>query len=354
MSKGNTARFEASSRALTTFYAYVQYHLLAVRAKRDLLLVASTKARLAGRESKIRHAEEAYVAQTEKRDPAVAEGKIKRLRAKVYPGLVKVFDTILLSFEAMRDMEVVEVDDELAGLVEARIAYVRAVRYARPFSQLQSLSDARNPVLSCQYLSRGYALASQFASSLTLNARAKLYARQARSSAAAFSESFDLPTSAAESDSDQDYIADRLPLDSASFDSLDAELDSDHRAISQDWFAETGGRVGTSEEQLDFSRLSLSGDAAPPAATSASAKQKVPFFDVAYNYVTAFDMDAIAEKAGLRIPTAVPPTASAAAPASVAAPAVTVEETPAAEAPQQEQEATPTKRGWGFGLFGRR
>lgn len=128
MGKGNTARFEASSRALTAFHAYVQYHLLSVRAKRDLLLVASTTAKLSAREYKIRHAEEAYIARTERRDPAVAEAKIQRLRAKVYPGLVKVFDTVLLSFESMRDMEVVEQDDELATLVDARIAYVRALR----------------------------------------------------------------------------------------------------------------------------------------------------------------------------------------------------------------------------------
>ena len=130
MSKGNTARFEASSRALVSFHTYVQYHLLSVRAKRDLLLVASTAAKLAARERKIRHAEEAYTARTERRDPAVAEGKIKRLQAKVYPGLVKVFDTILLSFESMRDMEAVEQDDELATLVDARIAYIRAQRCA--------------------------------------------------------------------------------------------------------------------------------------------------------------------------------------------------------------------------------
>lgn len=143
MSKGNSARFEASSKTLATFHAYVQYHLLAVRAKRDLLLVASTQAKLAARERKILHAEEAYVAQTERRDPAVAEGKIKRLRAKVYPGLIKVFDTILLSFEGMRDMEAVEQDDDLATLVEARISYVGALRYG-----LDPSRRRRNPALT--------------------------------------------------------------------------------------------------------------------------------------------------------------------------------------------------------------
>ncbi|GAA5991718.1 hypothetical protein JCM10908_001108 [Rhodotorula pacifica] len=331
MSKGNTARFEASSRALSAFHAYVQYHLLAVRVKRDLLLVASTEAKLAARELKIRHAEEAYTARTERRDPAVAEGKIKRLRTKVYPGLIKVFDTILLSFESMRDMEAVEQDDELATLVDARIAYTRAVR--------------------CQYLSRGYALASQFPSSLTLDARAKLYARQARATAAALSESFDLPTSAADDETEHDFVADRLPLDPPSLDALDSDLDADYQRISRDWFTATGGQVGADEEGLDIARLSLAEGSHQAPAPS----KKVPFFDVAYNYVTEFDMNALAVKAGLRIPTAPTPSApiatSSAKTAQVAEPAQDDATAPAA---LEEEQPTPTKRGWGFGLFGRR
>ncbi|POY72351.1 hypothetical protein BMF94_4653 [Rhodotorula taiwanensis] len=332
MSKGNSARFEASSKTLATFHAYVQYHLLAVRAKRDLLLVASTQAKLAARERKILHAEEAYVAQTERRDPAVAEGKIKRLRAKVYPGLIKVFDTILLSFEGMRDMEAVEQDDDLATLVEARISYVGALR--------------------SQYLSRGYALAGEFPSSLALNAQAKLKARQARFNADATAGSADVQDSVEDSAADHDYVADRLPLDSPSLDSLDAELEADYQKVSQEWFAATGGKVEGRQDDLDLSKLSLSADV---SRTSKTTIPKVPFFDVAYNYVTAFDMDAIAEKAGLRIP-----TQAAAAEVPTAA-TITDEAQPVKQEVveeqsmngEQEAQPTPTKRGWGFGLFGR-
>ena len=56
------------------------------------------------------------------------EDKIRRLRTKAYPGLVKVYDTVLLSLEGMRDMEAVSQDDELATKVEARIEFVRAQR----------------------------------------------------------------------------------------------------------------------------------------------------------------------------------------------------------------------------------
>jgi signal recognition particle subunit SRP68 len=63
------------------------------------------------------------------RNPQVAQDKIRRLRTKAYPGIVKVYDTVLLSLESMRDMEIVGQDDELATKVEARIEYTRAQRF---------------------------------------------------------------------------------------------------------------------------------------------------------------------------------------------------------------------------------
>jgi len=128
LSKGHSARFEASSQPLNLFHSYIQYNLLSVRAKRDLLLIASTSSKLAAREAKARETEAAYVSRTETRDPSVVEDKIRRLRTKAYPGLVKVYDTVLLSLEGMRDMEAVARDDELATKVEARIEVVRAQR----------------------------------------------------------------------------------------------------------------------------------------------------------------------------------------------------------------------------------
>mgnify|MGYP002477643702 CR=1 FL=1 len=143
--KGNTARSEASARPLSLFHSYIQYHLLTVRLKRDLLLIASSASKLASREAKIHATEAAFVAQTGSRDPLVAEGKVRRLRAKAYPGLVKVFDTALLSLETLRDLEAVERDDELSTTVEARIALVRAQRCV-PFSlTVAEGSAAENP-----------------------------------------------------------------------------------------------------------------------------------------------------------------------------------------------------------------
>lgn len=342
-SKGNTARFEASSRPLTLFHTYVQYHLLSIRIKRDLLVVSSASSKLAAREAKIRHVEQTYIARTETRNPAVADGKIRRLRAKAYPGLVKVFDTILLSLEAMRDMEVVEQDDELASTVEARIAFVRAQRcvLARPSSLVRWLMDSR--LGSCIYLSRGYALASSFPSSLSLNARAKLYARQSRSTVQSLSSAFGTPDD--EEERDHDFVVDQLPLDDASFDALDRQLEVDR--IAKEWFEATGGKVGETEDEEDdvaagVRDLSLAGG----AKDQQKKKAKVPFYDVAFNYVTAFDLDAMAVKAGL----VAAPAETAATPAS----AQVKEEAKAAPGTKEEEDPQPAKRGWGFGLFGRR
>ncbi|GAA5824905.1 hypothetical protein JCM5353_002925 [Sporobolomyces roseus] len=315
LSKGHSARFEASSQPLNLFHSYIQYNLLSVRAKRDLLLIASTSSKLAAREAKARETEAAYVSRTETRDPSVVEDKIRRLRTKAYPGLVKVYDTVLLSLEGMRDMEAVARDDELATKVEARIEVVRAQR--------------------CLYISRAYALANQYSSSLALNARAKLYSRQSRSTALSLSSELDLAPE--EGEGEHDFIFDLLPLDQASFDTLDRELEADYERLGKEWFEATGGNVEEGEEadNLTVDELSLT--------EKGKGKSKKPaFYDVAYNYVVAFDMEAIAKKAGLR--------------GGEEAGTMEVEEDSKVEEKkaEEEQQSTPSKRGWGFGLFGRR
>lgn len=167
------------------------------------------------------------------------------------------------------------------------------------------------------------------------------------------SESFDLPVSSADSDSEHDFVADRLPLDARSLDGLDSDLEVDYQRISSEWFAATGGHVGADEESLDMARLSLADGS---LAGEDQRKKKVPFFDVAYNYVTAFDMDALAIKAGLRIPTAPERAAhdDTSSPVGSAEDAEDEEEEDVAPPPQEDAQPTPTKRGWGFGLFGRR
>ncbi|GAA6029079.1 hypothetical protein JCM8097_001583 [Rhodosporidiobolus ruineniae] len=328
LKSGSTQRSDSSSAPLALFHAYVQYHLLTVRTQRDLLLISSTLSKLAARETKIRHAEELHVARTQARDPAVAQGKLDRLRAKTYPGLVKVYDGVLLSLEAMRDMEVVEQDDELATTAEARIAYIRAER--------------------CKYLSRGHALAaaspsgsssSAYPSALTLLARAKLYSRQARSAA-------DALASITSEESDEDLVATVLPLDQAAFDRLDAELELDEQGLGKGWYAATGGDVhGADEAAEDVAALSLSA-AGGKKGKGKEGKKGPAFYDVAFNYVAGFDFDAIAVKAGLKEAE----EEEEVAPVKGQAQAESDEEM---EQEEEVKEEKPKSLGWGFGLFGR-
>ncbi|GAA6013571.1 hypothetical protein JCM10207_004778 [Rhodosporidiobolus poonsookiae] len=320
-SKAPSLRSETSTRPLTLFHAYITYHLLSLRTKRDLLLIASARSKLSARESKLDQAEAAYVARTQRRDPAVKEGKVSRLRRKAYPGLVKVFDGVLLSLEAMRDLEVVEEDDELATAVEARIAYVRAER--------------------CKYLALAHALADDHPSALTLTQRAQLYSRQSRQTALSLPPSS--PSDEDEPESETDFVAHVLPLSSpAPFDSLDTALAAQYDALSRAWLDANGGRVGADALEEGMEGLELEG----PKKEKVKGR-KPAFYDVAFSYVTAFDMDAIARKAGLR-------EGEEEEEEEEEEQEEQVEEKE--EAPKQAaQEDTPTKsRGWGFGLFGRR
>ncbi|GAA5897687.1 uncharacterized protein JCM6883_006784 [Sporobolomyces salmoneus] len=321
LSKGQSARFEASSRPLLLFHSYIQYNLLSVRTKRDLLVISSAIRKLSARESKVLETESAYVARTETRNPQVAKDKIKRLRTKAYPGIVKVYDTVLLSLETMQEMEIVAQDDELATKVEARIEFVRAQRAI--------------------YVSRAYALASQFPSALSLNSRAKLYSRQSRTTALSLSPDLDFSPSHEHEDEEEehDFIYDLLPLDQASYDEIDRKLERDYEQFGKDWFEATGGKVesgGDEVDELPVEDLSLSENKGKEKATKQPA-----FYDVAYNYVVAFDMDAIAKKAGLRKEEEEEETKEE---------KMEVEEK-AKE--KDQQQSTPSKRGWGFGFFGR-
>lgn len=129
LSKSSSTRHETLSAPLQLAHACIVYHLLAVRTKRDLLLIADTSSKLSAREERIRNKDREYVARTGQRNEGLADKKIRRQCARVYPSLVKVYDGIVLSLEQMRDLEPVEQDGDLATLVEARNAAVLASRW---------------------------------------------------------------------------------------------------------------------------------------------------------------------------------------------------------------------------------
>lgn len=125
---------------------------------------------------------------------------------------------------------------------------------------------------------------------------------------------------------EHDFVGHLLPLTSADFDELDRSLEADYLRISKEWYAFSGGRVGDLDAMED---LNLE-------ETTAPKSKKPDFYDVAFNYVAGFDMEAIARRAGLRGDEVVESES----------------ESEEEEAPVV-QEPTPTKKsGWGFGLFG--
>ena len=186
------------------------------------------------------------------------------------------------------------------------------------------------------YLSRTYALIDEFPSSLSLNARAKLYAREARSTASTLDS--DDPAENAEA---PDFAGELLPLTPAAFVALDVHLATDYDRFTKCWGEATGGRVDRDPENLSLAELNLDGS----RGTKAAAK-KQPFYDVAFSYVVAFDMEAIARKAGLR---------GEVKPDVVEQVVPKMEVDDEEESGEEDEDAKPAeKKGWGFGLFGRK
>ncbi|KAL8293159.1 hypothetical protein RQP46_000853 [Phenoliferia psychrophenolica] len=325
LSGAHSARSEASSAPLQLAHSYIVYQLLAIRIKRDLLLIDSTTSKLASREAKIVDRERAFVAATGAKDPKKADAKVRKQHARVYPGIVKIYDGILQSLEQMRELDVVEQDGELGGAVEARIAFVKASR--------------------SMYLSRTYALIDEFPSSLSLSARGKLYAREARSTAS----TLDLPSASDSPDDDEapDFAGELLPLSPAAFDALDAALGADYDRFSKRWCEASGGQVGASEpEDLPLAELNLDGVLGKKSA------KKAAFYDVAFSYVVAFDLEAIARKAGLRGDVVEEEEKTVAVKEKVQKKMQVEEESDAEE--EEEEKPAQEKKGWGFGLFGRK
>lgn len=107
---------------------------------------------------------------------------------------------------------------------------------------------------------------------------------------------------------------------------------------------------GDVSEEIGMEGLSLQDEKAlevvgSGAGTEGGKKSKKPiFYDVAFNYVVSFDLDAIARKAGL------------AAEEVKDVEMVDREEADEEEEEEEEEEkkeVVGAKKGWGFGLFGR-
>lgn len=133
-----------------------------------------------------------------------------------------------------------------------------------------------------------------------------------------------------------------MPLDRASYDLIDRQLEADYEQLGKDWFEATGGKVegGDEVDELPVEDLSLS----EKGKEKEKANKQPAFYDVAYNYVVAFDMEAIAKKAGLR--------KGEEEEEETVAQSEKMEVDESDNGKREEAQWTPKKRGWGFGFFG--
>lgn len=126
LSVSHSPRFEATSSSLSRVFSYISYYHLSVLTKRDLLLISHAEVSLSNKLSKLITKEAEYLTKYGKEDKSKREKKERRVKARVGPGLCKIYDGVLLRLEQMRDLDLVENDGDLSSGVEARIAFVKA------------------------------------------------------------------------------------------------------------------------------------------------------------------------------------------------------------------------------------
>ena len=181
------------------------------------------------------------------------------------------------------------------------------------------------------YQAKTYTLLDRHPSALTLISRGKLYSRGARSLASAFTppdEDDDLAPSAS-----YDFSRDLLALSDKQINALDTDFLADESTTSREWSLQRAAQIEQNDvEDLPIDELNLDG-----TTTTTKKEKKLPFYDIAFSSIVAFDIEAIARMAGLRGEIA--------------------KEVQKEEEVKMEivEEKVPDKaKGWGFGLFGRK
>ncbi|KAI1784704.1 hypothetical protein LXA43DRAFT_901146 [Ganoderma leucocontextum] len=282
---GTTAA--AGTRDNQFVHAYIVYQLLSRRVQRDLLLTSALLHQL-------------HAAQKSQRDAGNASRRVQ-VDARLYPAIVKLFDSVLQSLEQMRTLSIVDDSPDLAAAVDARLSFTKARR--------------------CFYLGWCYAPPKKYAEALSLTQHASLNLRECRAMLA--------PTVDTDAINDTAGEPAFYPLALADLDRLEEELALDGTGFKADWFAYNGGTLD---------------------AESGKAHKKPLFFDIAVNYIN-LDMDRLQERAG-KTP------APTAAPVAAPAPQVAEKKTQVQKAKVDEieraatPEPTPQARGGLSNLLG--
>jgi signal recognition particle subunit SRP68 len=105
----------AGTRDLQFVHAYILYQLLSRRLERDQLLAAAL---LSSQPTEAKPGLKPTTTPTAKTP----------VDARLYPAVVKLLDSTLQSLEQLRALSIVDESPELAGALEARVAYTKARR----------------------------------------------------------------------------------------------------------------------------------------------------------------------------------------------------------------------------------
>ncbi|KAH9176998.1 hypothetical protein EDB89DRAFT_2204473 [Lactarius sanguifluus] len=222
-------------------HIFIVYHLLARRIQRDLLLITTILAQSA---------------QTTRKSfgnkAASSKSQAEPVDTRLYPAVVKLFDTILQSLNQMRTLSIVDESPDLSAAVDSRVSFTNARR--------------------CRYLALTYVPVKKYGEALTLVQRSDIHLREARSM-----------LSTVHSDPILNGDPAFYPIAADDLDLLDKELAEDGSRFKNDWFTYNGGSL--SVENNDY--------------------KKPLFFDIALNYVQ-LDMNRLQERAWEAAPASSP------------------------------------------------
>ncbi|SRR5713101_5890891 len=96
---------------------FIVYHLLARRIQRDSLLISTILAQNS-------HASRKHAGSK----TASSKSQKEIVDARLYPAIVKLFDTILQSLNQMRMLSIVDESPDLAAAVDSRVSFTNARR----------------------------------------------------------------------------------------------------------------------------------------------------------------------------------------------------------------------------------
>lgn len=281
------------------------YQLHSTRALRDLLLIRSSLAQLAAtlEQQRVAASRLALACLASPATRAQLAHQTSTVEASHYPGLIRLYGNMLASISAILALPLVETDEGLTN--EAQ--------------QWEFWTKGRKAEL----LGRTLALGGRWRDALVVLEGGRMYSRRGRALVDHMDD--------AEMETEPGGLASLIGAGSDKFELLEEELSELEERFKKAWSASMGASI-EAVEGMGMEGLQL--------GEQQKEEPKIKVYDVAFSFVTAFDLEGIARAAAGEV-------------REVEDVAMQVEED---EAPVEQEEIkveTPSKKGWGFGLFSR-